>query len=167
MAMVAGATTAVDSIQVAKSKMSAKTISTTTSLGYSSSGCTIKMTDVSVNNSKTKVSGENVVTLYRPSSSSYITSKYLVTCGSLKETVSVKHVVSASTYKYEATSNGMSVVLKINGAKNYTLSNDNIYNVKYNSTVDGAQLISGYTKGAKYDMVFDNNANVIYEVVSK
>lgn len=137
-----------------------------TSINYKSSGCTIANTKNTTPSNITATLGK-VKKVYRGKSDSTITSVYEVTCGSLKDTKTVKHTVAASTYRYTASNDGILPILKVNnGATYYTLSasiDGAIQAHKYLASIGGVQAPS-YKPGTTYDMVFDNDANTTYAV---
>ncbi len=150
-------------------KLTAKTI---TKAGanlndYKATGCTITLTSATPSNNNTTVTNGSVTKLYRNTSNDSITAVYHVTCGSEKKDVTVKHTVSASSYKYTANVGGVVPIITVdNGATGYTLACNRASGLKFVSAVGGVQF-PGHENGMVYTMQFDNDNATTYVVVAK
>lgn len=127
------------------------------SLNYKFDGCTITNLSDSSSDSKTIVADSKVTNLYRGTAKETITSEYKVICGKATETKTVKHVVPASTYTYTASYNNVLYIIKVAGAKNFTLNN-------VLEDIDGEVQYPKHRDGFVYTMVFDNDKNTSYAV---
>lgn len=141
-----------------------------TSINYTYSGCTITNTNnvVSSGNSDgTVVSNGKVEKLYRASSAGNISSTYKVVCGDLSDNKTVKHTISASSYTYTAEANNATytVLLKVSGATNYSLSSAKASNIVYKASTGGATTsLAVHESGMLYKMVLSSDASTIYAV---
>ena len=160
-----------ESLTKALDSIKAKTLSKgNTSINYTYSGCTITNTGNVVssgNKESTVVEGGMVKTLYRTSNKGTISSTYKVECGSLSETKTVKHTITASTYTYTAETNSATytVLLKVSGATDYTLSSSKASNIAYKASAGGATTsLAVHESGMLYKMVLNSDKNTIYAV---
>ncbi len=149
----------------ALASMKAKSITKgNTDINYTYSGCTITNTGNRASNSTT-VSIGKVNTLYRDTTNASINSTYNVVCGTESATKTLKHTIPASTYGYIASYDGIKFIIRIDGATNYVLSSDEVKGMNYVSGVGGVQT-GVYKEGTVFKMVFNNDANTIYQVKS-
>lgn len=160
-----------NTLNKALNSMKAKTLTNgNTSIDYTYDECTITNTENTVSSNasaKTVVKEGTVTTLYRPASNGTITSTYSVVCGSASDTKKLTHTISASTYTYTAINNGMTYILKVNGATGYTLIHSNGTKASYLASAGGAQIgISAHKTGMNYDMILNNSSDTIYQVKS-